>query len=113
MADGTIEEVLRFWFEEIDHARWFAEDSDFDLQIERRFGERLLLAKRGELDGQDETAGGRLALIVILDQFSRNIHRGRPAAFEADAKVARSLPGRDRPRPRPRASERVMGGLST
>jgi uncharacterized protein (DUF924 family) len=78
-------EILTFWFEDIEHSRWFLADPEFDRQLSQRFRERLRQAKRGELDTWAETARGRLALILVLDQFSRNIHRGERQAFEADA----------------------------
>jgi uncharacterized protein (DUF924 family) len=80
-------EILTFWFEDIEHSRWFLADPEFDRQLSQRFRERLRQAKRGELDTWAETARGRLALILVLDQFSRNIHRGERQAFEADAQA--------------------------
>jgi len=87
MYDEAAAEVLTFWFEDIDPSRWFVADPEFDRQLAQRFGERLRQAMRGELDTWAETARGWLALIVVLDQFSRNIHRGERQAFEADAKA--------------------------
>ena len=87
MTHDAIEEILTFWFEEIDSSKWFVQDRAFDRELEDRFGECLARAKRGELDDGAETARGRLALIVTLDQFSRNLYRGRAKAFEADAKA--------------------------
>ena len=76
MTDEKISEVLSFWFEEIDHSCWFKVNPEFDQELERRFGAMLLRARNDELDRWCETAAGRLAHIVVLDQFSRNIHRG-------------------------------------
>lgn len=87
MREDAIEEILTFWFEDIDHSQWFKKDPDFDRDLERRFGDLLKLAKSGQLDEWCGTARGRLALIVLLDQFSRNIYRETPLAFEADAKA--------------------------
>ncbi|MDH5622310.1 MAG: DUF924 domain-containing protein [Gammaproteobacteria bacterium] len=81
------EEVLQFWFEEIDHSRWFKKDPEFDRLLAERFGATLVSAREGKLDHWKNTALQSLALIVVLDQFSRNIHRESPLAFAADAKA--------------------------
>ncbi len=87
MQDERIDEILRFWFDDIDHSRWFVKDPKFDRELEQRFGELLQRAKQDQLDGWCETPRGHLALIILLDQFSRNIYRDKPASFEADAKA--------------------------
>ena len=81
----TAEQVLTFWFEEIEPKLWWIKDVEFDAQIKQRFGDVLVQAKRGELSHWRVTPQGRLAEIIVLDQFSRNIYRDKPAAFEADA----------------------------
>ncbi|MDT3280194.1 DUF924 family protein [Shewanella scandinavica] len=81
----TAEQVLTFWFEEIEPKLWWIKDVEFDAQIKQRFGDILAQAKRGELSHWRVTPQGRLAEIIVLDQFSRNIYRDTPAAFEADA----------------------------
>ena len=81
----TAEQVLTFWFEEIEPKLWWIKDVEFDAQIKQRFGDVLVQAKRGELSHWRVTPQGRLAEIIVLDQFSRNIYRDTPAAFEADA----------------------------
>jgi uncharacterized protein (DUF924 family) len=81
------EEIVQFWFEDIEHACWFKKDPEFDRQLEERFGATLIQARDGSLDHWHHTAGGSLPLIVVLDQFSRNIHRDSPLAFAADAKA--------------------------
>lgn len=78
------DEVLRFWFEEIEAQSWWAADPDFDRQIRDRFSGLLEQAARGELFDWRRDARGRLAEIIVLDQFSRNIHRNTPAAFAQD-----------------------------
>lgn len=78
-------EVLNFWFEETKPAMWWAIDADFDRLIQHRFLALLDQAAQGELYAWRETAKGRLAEIIVLDQFSRNIHRNTPAAFSQDA----------------------------
>jgi len=87
MAAVTASYVCRFWFEEIEHSSWFRKDAAFDRRLEERFGEVRLAAKRGELDHWCDDATGYLGLIIVLDQFSRNIHRDSAAAFAADAKA--------------------------
>lgn len=79
------EDVLRFWFEETAPKLWFAADPDFDARVRQRFAERLRQAAAGELYAWRATAPGRLAEIIVLDQFSRNIHRGSAEAFASDA----------------------------
>lgn len=87
MGDEFAREILQFWFEDIEHSAWFKKDHNFDRELEQRFGETLTQARDGELDRWHDTAAGSLALIVVLDQFSRNIHRESPLAFAADAKA--------------------------
>lgn len=91
MAD--IEEILTFWFGEIrdepayfeEYApRWFVQNADFDRQIVQRFQADYALAAQGQLDHWTEIARGGLALILILDQFPRNMFRNDPRAFATD-----------------------------
>lgn len=89
MHDNEIDEILRFWFEDIDHSRWFKKDVEFDRDLEQRFGKLLIRAKNDQLDDWCNSHRGRLALIILLDQFSRNIYRGTPGSFEADPKALR------------------------
>ena len=77
-------EVLKFWFDELDNARRFAKDPALDAAIGQRFGATLGAAIAGELADWRDTASGRLAEIVVLDQFSRNVGRDTPAAFAQD-----------------------------
>lgn len=78
-------QVLDFWFKEADPRQWWAKSDDFDRLIASRFGAALAAAERCELYAWRVTAAGRLAEIIVLDQFSRNIHRGTPHAFANDA----------------------------
>ncbi|NQV85708.1 MAG: DUF924 domain-containing protein [Woeseiaceae bacterium] len=87
MSDELADEILQFWFEEIEHSSWFKKDPEFDRNLEQRFGELLEQARAGRFDHWHNTASGSLALIVVLDQFSRNIHRESPTAFAADTKA--------------------------
>ncbi len=95
---ARIEGILSFWFEDSRSdperalammARWFEPDPTFDAEIRDRFGSLYQEAVAGELSGWEQTARGSLALIILLDQFSRNIHRGRPQAFAQDAAAQR------------------------
>ena len=94
-----IEAVLAFWFREqtlsapqIDHRMdvWFGEDPVLDHEIEREFKNDVEAASDGRLMHWANSPRGRLALILLLDQFRRNIYRGTAAAFSHD-KVALKL----------------------
>ncbi len=87
MQEEAIDEILQFWFEDIDHSRWFVKDPDFDRELEQRFGGLLAQARNNQLDEWCNTPRGCLALIVLLDQFSRNVYRGTPLSFKADPKA--------------------------
>ena len=80
----TPDTVRAFWFEEITPKQWWTQSEEFDRQVESRFAAVLAAAERCELYGWRETANGRLAEIIVLDQFSRNIHRGHWRAFACD-----------------------------
>ena len=84
-AEQTPDSVLDFWFEEITPERWWEATDSFDRQIESRFGALHRAAARCELYGWRGAPRGRLAEIIVLDQFSRNIHRGHAEAFAFDA----------------------------
>jgi uncharacterized protein (DUF924 family) len=93
------EEVLSYWFPEEDifdadretfgrqMQWWFGGGPEVDRQISKRFGDVLEQARRGELDSWAQTPRGRLALIVVLDQFSRNVYRGSPLSYAQDEKA--------------------------
>ena len=76
--------VLAFWFEEISPKQWWDKSDDFDRLIATRFGDLHQAASHGELLTWRGTADGRLAEVIVLDQFSRNIHRDSPLAFASD-----------------------------
>lgn len=77
-------EVINFWFEEIEPRQWWIKDDDFDQLIRERFSTRHEQAARCELFDWRNTPIGRLAEIIILDQFSRNMFRGTAQAFAQD-----------------------------
>jgi uncharacterized protein (DUF924 family) len=91
---NEIDSVLDFWFGTcgadgaLDRAKqkmWFSSGHQYDAVIRKQFGKLHRTAARGELDAEwAATPRGRIALIVMLDQFSRHIHRGTVAAFAQD-----------------------------
>ncbi|MDG2540027.1 DUF924 domain-containing protein [Dyella jiangningensis] len=83
----TPEEVLGFWFDPAAEVHWFDRDNAFDAHVRERFGAALKAAADGELDGWSATPEGWLALLIVLDQFSRNIYRDDARAWAYDAKA--------------------------
>lgn len=88
-----IDKVLSFWFMEeqlsapqIDKRMdiWFGEDAVFDHECKKEFVDDVTMASEGKLDHWAHRSTGRLALILLLDQFRRNIYRNTAAAFEKD-----------------------------
>ena len=77
-------DVLQFWFDECKPSQWFEVDPSFDDLIRTRFGDLLVAASQCELYEWRSNADGRLAEIIILDQFSRNAFRSTPQAFAQD-----------------------------
>lgn len=77
-------DILNFWFSETAKPLWFVKNTDFDQQIISRFRTTLEQARHGELWSWRDTAEGRLAEIIVLDQFSRNIFRNQAQAFAQD-----------------------------
>jgi uncharacterized protein (DUF924 family) len=76
--------ILDFWFREISPKQWWKVDSAFDQLIAERFGDIHRQATQSELFAWRQEPKGRLAEIIVLDQFSRNIYRGDARAFAAD-----------------------------
>ena len=79
------QEILKFWFEELEPKQWWVKDLELDQLIIARFSEIHDRASRCELSGWRKDASGRLAEIIVLDQFSRNMFRGSPLSFAYDA----------------------------
>lgn len=77
--------VLDFWFKEIVPEQWFKKDVAFDKLVRDRFESVYEQAKKGELAEWRATPEGRVAEIIVLDQFPRNMYRGTPHAFATDA----------------------------
>ena len=84
---ASADSLLAFWFAPGTSERWFVKDPAFDAELGRRFGALAEAAARGELDHWAATPRGALALVILLDQLPRNLHRGRPQAFTQDAKA--------------------------
>lgn len=81
----TPADVLDFWFDSAGEARWFEQSDAFDAIIRERFGETLAAARRGELDTWAQSPEGWLALLIVRDQFSRNLYRDDARAWADDA----------------------------
>lgn len=78
-------EVINFWFSELTPEDWWKKSDELDRLIEKRFLKVHQAAIRGELFDWRNSAEGRLAEIIVLDQFSRNIYRGKPDSFSSDS----------------------------
>ena len=95
--------VIDFWFRELTPLQWFVGGGpELDDAIRKRFGALLNDAKQGACDAWATSPRGRLALILLLDQFSRHVFRGTPEAFAGDAKAQKlskegSEAGMDKP----------------
>lgn len=77
--------VLEFWFQELSPKQWWQVDPQLDQTIFKRFGEVHRAASQCELFEWRDSAHGRLAEIIVLDQFSRNIFRNQANAFQQDS----------------------------
>ncbi|MEM7525179.1 MAG: DUF924 family protein [Pseudomonadota bacterium] len=85
----TPDEVLKFWVEEVGPDSWYASDDALDLTIRSRFGGAITTARSGDLCHWVLKPSSALALLILLDQFPRNVYRGAPSAFASDAKAVR------------------------
>lgn len=83
----TADDVLTFWFEELKPSQWFNASKALDQSISEHFSDLLQQAKACELADWRMHPLGRLAEIIVLDQFSRNIYRGQAKAFAQDAQA--------------------------
>ena len=93
---ADIEAIHEFWFGALDdggmcapdrHKLWFSASPETDQFCRERFGELVERAVAGELERWEASDRGLVALILLLDQFTRNIHRGTPAAFAGDERA--------------------------
>lgn len=80
----TADDVLHFWFVENGREQWFGGGPEFDAKLATVFGETHLAVAAGEAWTWRSSPKGRLAEIIVLDQFSRQIHRGTARAFASD-----------------------------
>lgn len=87
--DPDIDLILSFWFHSsLPRSRWFIESTKFDAEIRENFGQLIALARTTEcLDQWVQSARGSLTLLLLLDQFPRNVFRNRPEAFSSDQKA--------------------------
>jgi len=79
------QDILSFWFKEIDQSQWWIKDLEFDNLIIQKYQDIHTAAKSCELSSWRNNAEGRLAEIIVLDQFSRNMFRDKPQSFACDA----------------------------
>jgi len=91
---GHWPDVIEFWFGEpgsvergLPRKAWFAKSDAFDAQIGDRFSEDIEAAAAGRLDAWQDTPLAALALVILLDQFPRNVFRGTPRAFATDSRA--------------------------
>ena len=82
--EKSISAILAFWFEEISPESWFKKDPLFDDMLKQKFDRIIEKAVAGQLDKWAQNKNGRLALILLLDQMTRNIFRNTPKAFSGD-----------------------------
>ena len=96
MTASSFADVLRFWLGAYPldagamqrvQAQWFRKDEAFDARLREDFGATIAAARAGRLDRWADTAEGRLALLIVLDQFTRNAFRGQPDGFAGDAQA--------------------------
>lgn len=81
---GEAQAVIAFWFDPAHHQDWFAARAVFDEAIRAQFGEIFRLATEGKLEHWADTPQGWLALLIVLDQFSRNLYRNDSRAWSQD-----------------------------
>lgn len=79
------QDIIGFWFVEIEPGQWWRVDDEFDRQVLHRFGSVYAQASKCELYAWRTTPLGRLAEIIVLDQFPRNMFRGTARAFSTDS----------------------------
>ncbi|MDH3666646.1 MAG: DUF924 domain-containing protein [Paracoccaceae bacterium] len=87
MSVRDVEDVLQFWLAEVGPERWYENDGGLDTQIKERFESLWTRASSGDCDHWLLTPRGALALIIVLDQFPRNMFRGTASAYRSDSKA--------------------------
>lgn len=86
-APEVAQEILSFWFAPENKSKWFVKDQEFDRLITEKFLDYYEEAAGKALDHWQESLEGSVALIIILDQFPRNMFRGHSKSFATDAKA--------------------------
>ncbi|RZA17939.1 MAG: DUF924 domain-containing protein, partial [Proteobacteria bacterium] len=97
MSEVLVSGILDFWFGPLNaegmpekkekQAGWFKKDPEFDQRIQKQYGNLMEMAPMGAYDRFANTPEGRTALIILLDQFPRNLFRSKPRAFYTDEKA--------------------------
>lgn len=85
--DERIRDIIEFWMIEAGPARWYASDPAFDLEIRERFEATWRTAWQGGFGEWMRTSEGALALLLVCDQFPRNMFRGKGLSFASDARA--------------------------
>lgn len=85
----THADILHFWFHELGEDKWFFAGDDVDALMRQRFAPAVTAALENRYDTWAASAEGRLALILLLDQFTRNIFRNQPFGYAGDSKAQR------------------------
>lgn len=86
MSDVAAHDVVEFWLT-AGPKKWFSKDDAFDAEIASRFGDAVVAAGEGRYADWAATPEGALALVILMDQFPRNLHRGSAKAFSYDAQA--------------------------
>ncbi len=81
---SLVNEIVNYW-RNVGDAMWFAKDNDLDYDVRRRFKKAYLMASQGGCNKWQDSADGALALIILTDQFPRNIFRGSSLAYATDS----------------------------
>src|SRR6476661_2993176 len=89
---STPADILAFW-REAGRDRWYGKDDTFDAEVRRRYLDLWHKAAAGELSSWEAGDDGALALVIVLDQFPRNMFRGEPRTYATDT-LAREVAGR-------------------
>lgn len=97
MSEVLVDGILKFWFGPLNtqglpekkekSKQWWKKDPEFDQSIQNQYGHLMELAPMGAYDRWSLDLAGRAALIILLDQFPRNLYRGKARAFYTDAKA--------------------------
>jgi uncharacterized protein (DUF924 family) len=87
MDIASSQDVLAYWFSPAQSSRWYATDDELDADIRQRFLATYEAARAGDLNEWRDAPDSLLALIIVLDQFPRNMFRGSARAFASDAQA--------------------------